>query len=90
MTIEEPPPEVVQAARDAFQRRVLQPSSFALQISLAGSAFCDADGDLEPGPELARILHAFAGRLEAGYSTEPGPNVLLDANGNSVGSWRFE
>jgi hypothetical protein len=64
---------------------------FTLSFEIENDAFTPT-----PGPEIARILRATAGRVEAtpfpeGWRAE-GPYVAAarDVNGNRVGGWRIE
>lgn len=65
--------------------------TFRLQIQCDNAAFCsnDTDGDNEPaarGFEVARVLRQAASSVVDGL--KPGQSgVLMDSNGNRVGSW---
>lgn len=53
-----------------------------IEIDCGNAAFCNRDGEPDPGPELARILRQLADRLE----DEAPVNVRLhDINGNACG-----
>jgi hypothetical protein len=54
---------------------------FSINIQVDGAAF---EGD--PSPELARILREMATRFENGEGAQL---VILDVNGNTVGSSGF-
>ena len=58
--------------------------SFRLDLDLGNDAF-----DPDPRPEIARLLRQAALRVEHSSATY-GEGKLMDANGNSVGSWTFE
>jgi hypothetical protein len=54
---------------------------FKLEIDLDGAAF-----DVDPAPELARILAKLAKRVEAGALAEGyGATRISDINGNMIG-----
>lgn len=60
-------------------------ATFTLTIDTGNAAFFDNDAQPEPGPELARILHAIAERIADGP-----PDVfttIYDVNGNDVGRY---
>lgn len=53
---------------------------FKLTIKTCNEAFAD-----DPNEELARLLEHTASRLRDGLEAD----TLRDANGNTVGTWRF-
>jgi hypothetical protein len=55
---------------------------FVLEIDTGNSAFGDT-----PQYEVARLLRKVADRLSYGSDNDDG--TVLDANGNSVGSWEL-
>ena len=42
-----------------------------------------------PGPEIARILHALANRINSDWKLGGLEYKILDANGNTVGSFKY-
>lgn len=54
---------------------------FKLTIKTANAAFSD-----DPGHEVARILRDVASKTANGYRE----GVVMDANGNRVGSWNLK
>jgi hypothetical protein len=55
-------------------------AEFHLQMTCDNAAF------EEPGPEIARILEKLARHVSSGFfDTDCG--ILMDENGNAVGSW---
>lgn len=60
---------------------------FKMEIKTGGAAFRDENGNLDPyGYEVAKLLENTAYYLRHG---ETG-GVLIDINGNKVGSWSYE
>lgn len=60
---------------------------FKLELSTDNAAFA---GDPQArASEIARILHRLAQHIEgnAHYYAEGGDDSLIDANGNTVGTW---
>ena len=67
---------------------------FRLTIKTGGAAFRDdsrtdrkGNAILDPeGAEVRRILKDVARKLKAGYDS----GNVMDANGNNVGTWKYE
>lgn len=55
---------------------------FRLTFKTGNAAFQE-NGD--PALEAARLLRVIADKLDEGYTDGP----IMDANGNSVGTWRL-
>lgn len=58
---------------------------FVLEITCDNAAFCDDDGDPDPGFEVATILRSAAKAVENGAESVR----LYDTNGNRVGVAKF-
>jgi hypothetical protein len=60
---------------------------FKMEIKTGGAAFRDEDGNLdETGYEVRRQLKSISEKIKDGYTG----GVLIDTNGNKVGSWRYD
>lgn len=60
---------------------------FKMEIKTGGAAFRDEDDNLdETGYEVRKLLKKVAEKIENGYSG----GILIDTNGNRVGSWKYE
>jgi hypothetical protein len=62
--------------------------TFRLYIDTANAAFCGDDGELDPAPELARLLRETARRLERDpeqWREHGFYQTIRDLNGNDVG-----
>ncbi len=61
---------------------------FKLEIKTCGAAFRDEDGEaLDPG---ARELRVLLGKVEVQLAHGLTDGVLMDSNGNKVGTWSCE
>ena len=56
----------------------------AIKFSTANEAF-----DV-PGPEIARILHALANRIDSDWKLGGLEYKIQDANGNTVGTFNYK
>lgn len=59
---------------------------FKLKIETGGAAFKSEDSEddtLQESSEICRILDRITGEIECGHKA----GVVLDLNGNKVGSW---
>lgn len=66
--------------------------TFTVKIDCGNAAFTDEAGNATPdsaAPELARILHHIADRLEAGTDYERF-RTIHDVNGNDVGRYAMK
>ena len=60
---------------------------FKLQIETGNASFRDEDGNLdETGCEIRRLLTNVKTQIEYGYHS----GILIDINGNKVGSWSYD
>jgi hypothetical protein len=60
---------------------------FRIEIKTGGAAFRDEDDNLdETGYEVRRLLKGIEEKIKNGYTG----GILIDINGNRVGSWKYE
>lgn len=65
-------------------------ATFQLQINTDNAAFFSDDAQPEPGPELARILHAIAERIAIAAGPPDVFTTIRDVNGNDVGRYALK
>ena len=61
-------------------------AKFTLEIEMNNAAFSET-GQGASGSEVARLLHSAASRVDERDLVDRDSGLLVDYNGNTVGSW---